>query len=192
MSLRQEIWASLRGYVVLAALFGGLYSLFVLGAAHVLSPHTANGSLVTSGGQVVGSTLIGQAFTGPRWFHGRPSATSPTPYNAANSGGTNYGPTNPALISEVAANMAQYPGIAAAAIPPDLVESSASGLDPDITPQAALIQVPIVAAARGMNPAMVRALVAQFTEKRWLGMYGAPRVNVLELNLALAKAAGRG
>jgi len=192
VSLRQEIWAAIRGYLMLAALCGGVYSLLILGVGRTFFPQSATGSLVTSGGQVVGSRLIGQAFNGPQWFHSRPSATTPTPYNAANSGGTNFGPTNPALFAEIRANLKLYPGIAPADIPPDLIESSASGLDPDITPRSALIQIPAVAADRDMPPAELRTLVDQYTAPRWLGMYGAPTVNVLALNLALAHLDGRG
>ncbi len=192
MSMREDIWASLRGYLALAVLFGGVYSLFVLGVGQLFFHHTANGSLVTYQGRVAGSSEIGQQFTGPQWFWGRPSATvsstsgKPQPYNADNSGGTNYGPTNPALIQEIKGNMALYKGIPPSRIPPDLVESSASGLDPDISPAAALIQVPRVAAARHVSQAALRALIAAHTRQPWLGLYGAPRVNVLELNLALA------
>ncbi len=194
MSMRQDLWASLRGYVALAVLFGGIYSLFVLGVGQLFFNHTANGSLVSYHGRVVGSSEIGQAFSGPQWFWGRPSATTgangkPQPYNADNSGGTNYGPTNPALIQEIKANMKLYKGIPPSKIPPDLVESSASGLDPDITPQSALIQVPRVAAARHVSQASLDALIARYTRRPWLGMYGAARVNVLELNLALANGA---
>jgi K+-transporting ATPase ATPase C chain len=191
MSVREDIWASLRGYVALAVLFGGIYALFVLGVGQLFFNHTANGSLVTAHGAVVGSSEIGQPFSGAQWFWGRPSATSgadgkPQPYNADNSGGTNYGPTNPALITEIKGNMAPYKGLAPSQLPPDLVESSASGLDPDISPEAALIQVPRVAAARGVSQASLRALIAAHTHQPWLGLYGAARVNVLELNLALA------
>jgi K+-transporting ATPase ATPase C chain len=193
MSVREDLWASVRAYLALAVLLGGIYSLFVLAVAQLFFPATANGSLIAQNGQVVGSRLIGQPFTGPEWFWGRPSATVSStdssraqPYNADNSGGTNYGPTNPALIREIQANMKPYRGIAASLIPPDLVESSASGLDPDISPQAALLQVPRVAAARHVSAASLRALIAAHTQPPWLDMFGAPRVSVLELNLALA------
>lgn len=194
MSVVENLWASIRGYVVLALLCGGVYSLVVWAVAQGFFPATANGSLVIQHGQVIGSRWIEQGFSGPEWFHGRPSATTPTPYNAANSGASNLGPTNPALIKEVAANLSQYTheGIAAADVPPDLVESSGSGLDPFISPAAALVQVPIVAQARHLPAAELRTLVARYTDKAWLGMFGAPGVNVLELNLALERLASGG
>ncbi len=194
MSVAANLWASVRGYVVLALLCGGIYSLVVWGVAQGFFSATANGSLIVQHGQVIGSRWIEQGWSGPEWFHGRPSATTPTPYNAANSGATNLGPTNPALIKEVEDNLSQYTheGIAAADVPPDLVESSGSGLDPFISPASALVQVPIVAQARHLPPAQLRALVARYTQKAWLGMYGAPGVNVLQLNLALGRLVSGG
>jgi len=189
--------------VALTLITGLIYPLVMTGLAQVLFPRQANGSLVEQGGKVVGSALIGQPFNGDGYFHGRPSATTrpdpndatktvDAPYNAANSGGSNLGPTNKALIERVNGEVdklqAQKP---AAQVPIDLVTTSGSGLDPHITPQAALFQVPRVAKARNIPQDRIRQLVDQNTEGRTLGLLGEPRVNVLALNMALDRAATR-
>ncbi len=169
-------------------LTGVIYPLAVTGIAQLVFPHQANGSLILKNGLVTGSELIGQQFSDPKYFWGRLSATSPNPYNAAASSGSNYGPTNPALFDEVktriAALKAADPGNTQP-IPVDLVTSSGSGLDPNISVAAALYQLPRVARQRGLSEATVRNLVDQYTSGRTLGFIGEPRVNVLELNLAL-------
>ena len=182
----------LRPAIVSIAIFtlltGIIYPLFITGVAQVLFPHQANGSLIVQNGKVVGSQLIGQQFDDPRYFWGRLSATSPYPYNAASSGGSNLAPTNPALLAEVKQRIADLKAgdpSNTAPIPVDLVTSSGSGLDPDISIAAALYQVPRVAKARGVTEEVVLALVDQYTQGRLLGILGEPRVNVLELNLAL-------
>lgn len=175
-------------FVLLSAITGLLYPLAVTGVAQALFPLQAGGSLVLRDGQAVGSALIGQNFSAPRYFWGRPSATAPAPYNAAASGGANQGPLNPALAEAVQARVgalrASDPSNPAA-IPLDLVTTSASGLDPHISPAAAQWQVARVARQRGLAPAQVASLVAQHTEARVWGLLGEPRVNVLALNLAL-------
>ena len=167
---------------------GVLYPLTITGIAQLAFPHRANGSLVIIDGKVRGSVLIGQPFTDPVYFWGRPSATSPVPYNAAASSGSNLGPTNPALITAVAARIAALRAADPtneAPIPVDLVTSSGSGLDPHISVAAALYQVPRIARERGLTETAVRDLVGQHTEGRQFGILGEPRVNVLTLNLAL-------
>ena len=163
-------------FLVLTVITGLAYPLLVTGIAQVVFPRQANGD----------ASLIGQPFTGPRYFWSRPSATSP-PYNAAAPGGSNLGPTNPALIDRVKADVervrAAHPG--KGPVPVDLVTTSASGLDPHISPASAFYQVDRVAAARGLDPAAVRGLVEKHVEGRWLGVIGEPRVNVLKLNLDL-------
>lgn len=185
------LWSALRLVLVSVVVLGLGYNLLMVGVGAVVFPGQANGSLVHYHGRVIGSKLIGQEFTSSRFFEGRPSATSPNPYNAASSAASNYGPTNPALIKEIRSNIAtvlkQNPGIKASQIPPDLVESSASGLDPDISPAAAYLQAPRVASANHLSLSVVRALVASHVTGRFAGLYGAPHVNVLELNLALLK-----
>jgi K+-transporting ATPase ATPase C chain len=175
-------------FALFSVITGLLYPAAVTGLAQVLFPSQANGSLLKDGGKVVGSALIGQPFTSPRYFWGRPSATAPYAYNGAASTGSNQGPSNPALAdavkTRVAALRAADPGNTAP-IPVDLVTASGSGLDPDISPAAALYQVPRVARARGLDPARVQALVAEVQEGRTLGILGEPRVNVLRLNRAL-------
>jgi potassium-transporting ATPase KdpC subunit len=182
--------------VLMTVLTGLAYPLFITGIAQVLFPHQANGSLVERGGKVVGSSLIGQNFTDPGYFHSRPSATTepdpkdpsksiPAPYAADNSGGSNLGPTSKALIARVKTDVATLKREGSGPVPVDLVTTSASGLDPDITPAGALFQVPRVASARHLPQDRVRALVEQMTEDRFLGVFGEPRVNVLDLNLAL-------
>jgi K+-transporting ATPase ATPase C chain len=176
--------------VLLSAVTGLLYPLAVTGVAQALFPLQANGSLVLRNGQPVGSSLIGQNFSDPRYFWGRPSATAPAPYNAAASGGANQGPLNPALAEAVQARVAALRAsdpANQAAIPLDLVTTSASGLDPHISPAAAQWQAARVAGQRGLAPAQVESLVAQHTEPRVWGLLGEPRVNVLALNLALDK-----
>jgi K+-transporting ATPase ATPase C chain len=183
--------------VVMTVITGLIYPLGMTGLAQLFFPHQANGSLVEKDGKVIGSSLIGQNFTSAIYFHGRPSATTepdpkdpsktiPVPYAADNSAGSNLGPTNKALIDRVKADAEKLakenPGIP---IPVDLVTTSGSGLDPDITPAAALFQVPRVAKARHLDPAKLRDLVDRQTEGRFLGVLGEKRVNVLELNLAL-------
>jgi K+-transporting ATPase ATPase C chain len=171
----------------LTLLLGAVYPLAVTGAARVLFPRAASGSLVTGRSGVAGSALVGQPFADPRYFWGRPSATAPVPYEGRASGGSNLGPTNPALLDAVRARIAALRDAdpADAPVPVDLVTASGSGLDPDVSPAAALYQVARVARARGLPPERVRALVEARVEGRWLGLFGAPRVNVLELNLAL-------
>jgi K+-transporting ATPase ATPase C chain len=177
---------------VLLALFtlltGLVYPLAVTGLAQAVFPIQANGSLMAHNDRIVGSALIGQPFDDPRYFWGRPSATAPFPYNAAASSGSNFGPSNPALIAAVQARIAALraadPGNTLA-VPGDLVTASASGLDPHISVAAALYQAPRVARARGLTSEAVAQLVAQQTEGRQLGFLGEPRVNVLKLNLAL-------
>jgi potassium-transporting ATPase KdpC subunit len=174
--------------VALTVVTGVIYPVVVTVIAQVVFPHQANGSLIVKDGKVVGSTLIGQPFDDPKYFWGRPSATSPFPYNAASSSGSNLSPTNPALVKSVQERVdalrAADPGNTAP-VPVDLVTASGSGLDPHISPAAALYQVNRVAKARKLDPGVVRDLVERHTEGRQLGFLGEPRVNVLALNLAL-------
>lgn len=175
-------------FAVLSLITGLLYPLAVTGVAQTAFSHQANGSLITQGGKAVGSELIGQSFSEPGHFWGRPSATAPMPYNAAASGGSNLGPTNPALADAVKARIealrAADPGNTRP-VPVDLVTASASGLDPHISPAAADYQAARVAKARGLPLTQVQATVLQHTNTPWLGLLGEPRVNVLALNLAL-------
>ncbi len=182
----------IRPAAALLALFtlltGVLYPVTVTVLAQVVFPAQANGSQIRQGDRVVGSALIGQPFDDPRYFWGRPSATTPVAYNAAASAGANLGPTNPALLTAVQERVAALHAADPAnrdPIPVDLVTASASGLDPHISLAAARYQVPRVAGARGLSIAAVGALVEQATEGRQLGFLGEPRVNVLKLNLAL-------
>jgi K+-transporting ATPase ATPase C chain len=179
---------SLLMLVLLTLVTGVAYPLLVTGLAQALFHRQANGSLVVQDGKAVGSTLIGQQFSDPKYFWGRLSATTPNPYNGGSSSGSNLGPTNPALTEaakqRIAALRAADPGNTAP-VPVDLVTASASGLDPEISPAAARYQVARVARLRGLPEAQVAALVAAHTRGRQLGVLGEPRVNVLQLNLAL-------
>ncbi len=193
----REIRPAIVVLLALTLITGLAYPLAVTGLASVIFPYQAQGSLIARDGQVIGSELIGQNFTSAKYFHGRLSATTapdpkdptktvPAPYNAANSGGSNLGPSNKALTERVQSDVdllkKENPS---AQVPIDLVTTSASGLDPDISPEAALFQVPRVAKARRLPEDRLRQLVVEHTEGRWLGLLGEPRVNVLELNLAL-------
>ena len=193
----RQIRPAIMMIVVMTVITGLIYPLGMTGLAQLLFPYQANGSLIEKDGRVIGSALIGQTFTDNKYFHGRPSATTdtdpndptktvPAPYNAANSGGSNLGPTSQVLVDRIKDDakrlQAENPSTP---IPIDLVTTSASGLDPDITPAAAEFQVPRVAKARNLPPAKVRTLVADMTQDRFLGILGEKRVNVLELNLAL-------
>ena len=193
----REIRPAIVVLVALTLITGLVYPLAMTGIAGVIFPKQAQGSLIERGGTVVGSSLIGQPFTSDKYFHGRPSATTapdpndstktvPAPYNAANSGGSNLGPSNKALIDRVQGDIdalkKENPNMP---VPADLVTTSASGLDPHISPEAALFQVPRIAKARNLPEDRVRQLVVDKTEGRLFGLLGEPRVNVLLLNLAL-------
>lgn len=186
--MKHQLRPALMMLLILTVLTGVMYPLAVTGLAQLLFPTQANGSLMTRDGKVIGSELIGQYFDEPQYFWGRPSATAPYPYNAAASSGSNLGPTNPVLIeavkTRVAALRAADPGNEAP-VPVDLVTTSGSGLDPHISPAAALYQVHRVARVRGVQESQVKDLVALHTEGRQFGLLGEPRVNVLKLNLAL-------
>jgi len=198
----REIRPAIVLVLALTAITGLAYPLVMTGIAGAIFPHQARGSLIEREGKIIGSELIGQNFASDRYFHGRPSATTgpdpadpaksvPVPYNAANSMGSNLGPTNKALIERVQGDLGalkqENPSVP---VPIDLVTTSASGLDPDITPEAALFQVPRVAKARNLPEDRVRQLVSAQVEQRVLGILGEPRVNVLALNLALDRATG--
>jgi potassium-transporting ATPase KdpC subunit len=197
----REIRPAIVVLVILTLITGLVYPLVMTGIAEVIFPRQAQGSMIESDGKIVGSALIGQLFTDDKYFHGRPSATTApdpkdstktvaAPYNAENSGGSNLGPSNKALIDRVQSDIdtlkKENPS---APVPIDMVTTSASGLDPDISPEAALFQVPRIAKARNLPEDRVRQLVADHSEGRLFGLLGEPRVNVLLLNLALDKLA---
>jgi K+-transporting ATPase ATPase C chain len=199
----KEIRPAIILLILLTLITGLAYPLAMTAIAGAIFPKQAAGSLIERDGKVVGSALIGQEFKGDQYFHGRPSATTapdpadssktvPAPYNAANSGGSNLGPTSKALNDRVKEDVdklkAENPN---AAVPADLVTTSGSGLDPDISPEAALFQVPRIARARKMSEDRVRVLVTENTQGRLAGVLGEPRVNVLALNLALDRAASK-
>ena len=191
----ENLWRpAISLFILLSLLTGLVYPLLVTAVAQAVFPAQANGSLLVRDGQVVGSRLIGQSFTAPRYFWSRPSATAPMSYNASLSGGSNLGPLNPALAAAVKARIATLraadPGNSAP-VPIDLVTSSGSGLDPHISRAAADYQVHRVARVRGLPEAWVQALVERHTEHALLGFIGEPRVNVLQINLALDAAARR-
>jgi potassium-transporting ATPase KdpC subunit len=191
--------ASLVILVLMTLLTGVAYPLAMTGVAHLFLREQANGSLLMRDGKVVGSALIGQSFSSDRYFHGRPSATTdtdpadatktvPAPYNAANSAGSNLAPTSKALVDRVKEDVTKLGGGPSTPVPADLVTTSASGLDPDISPASAELQVARIAKVRGVPDLEIRRLVAQHTEGRMFGVLGEPRVNVLQLNLALDAA----
>jgi potassium-transporting ATPase KdpC subunit len=186
--IRRQLRPALVALALFSILLGLAYPAVITGIARSLFPGQSHGSLIVKDGHTLGSRLIGQPFTDPKYFWSRPSATTPYPYNAESSTGSNLGPTNPdlakAVSDRIAALRAADPGNSAP-VPADLVTASASGLDPDITPAAAEFQVRRVARARKLDEKEVRALVARFTEDRQLGILGEARVRVLELNLAL-------
>jgi potassium-transporting ATPase KdpC subunit len=197
----REIRPAIVVLVALTLITGLFYPLVMTGVAQVIFPYQAAGSMIERDGKVVGSELIGQDFTSDKYFHGRPSATMapdpkdptksvPAPYNAANSGGSNLGPSNKALVDRVQTDIAKLqkenPGVP---VPADLVTTSASGLDPEISPDAALFQVPRIAKARKLSEVRIRQLVEAASQGRLWGLLGEPRVNVLKLNIALDRLA---
>jgi potassium-transporting ATPase KdpC subunit len=199
----REVRPAIVLVVALTIITGLVYPFVMTGIAGAIFPYQAQGSMIEQDGKIIGSALIGQEFTSDKYFHGRPSATVapdpndssktvPAPYNAANSGGSNLGPTNKALIERVQGDVDKLKQENASAdVPIDLVTTSGGGLDPHISPAAALFQVPRVAKARNMPEDRVRQLVEEHIERRTLGLLGEPRVNVLALNLALDRAAAR-
>src|SRR5271169_5538099 len=189
--MKKNLITSILMTLVTTVLFGLLFPLLITGLAQVLFPKQANGELLTRNGKLVGSRLIGQSFSSPGYFHSRPSSAG-AGYDAGNSGGSNLGPTNQSLIARVQQDAdrlhAENPG---APIPMDLLTTSASGLDPHISPEAAEFQIPRVAKERGLSEDIVRKAIHQNTESRQFGFLGEPRVNVLELNLALDEISPR-
>ena len=183
--MKKNLIISVLMTLVTTVLFGLLFPLLITGLAQVLFPKQANGELLARNGQLVGSRLIGQSFSSPGYFHSRPSSAG-TGYDAGNSGGSNLGPTNQSLIARVQGDadrlQAENPGVP---IPMDLLTTSGSGLDPHISPEAAEFQVLRIAKERGLSPDTIREAIRQHTEARQFGFLGEPRVNVLELNLAL-------
>lgn len=187
--VRNQIKPAIIMTILLTVLTGFIYPAVVWGIAQIVFPAQANGSLVMRGGHPIGSTLIGQNFSQDKYFHPRPSAAGDKGYDATNSGGSNLGPTNQALNDAVRARVSavskEDAPIASGGVPADLVTASGSGLDPEISPAAAELQVARVARTRGIGEDAVRAVVRQNTRQRWAGVLGEPGVNVLELNLAL-------
>jgi K+-transporting ATPase ATPase C chain len=184
----KELRPAIISFLLLTLLTGIVYPLLVTGISQVTMPAKANGSMIMKDGKPIGSSLIGQSFSDPKYFWSRPSATSPMPNNASSSGGSNLGPTNPALMDAIKTRVQALrdadPGNTQP-VPVDLVTASASGLDPHISPAAAEYQLARVARVRGLTPDSLRKLVSEHTEGRQFGILGEPRVNVLELNLAL-------
>jgi potassium-transporting ATPase KdpC subunit len=192
----RSLWIAVNLTILMTILTGLVYPMVVLGLGHVLFPWQADGSLIERGGKVVGSAIIGQNFSSPRYLHGRPSAAGDKGYDASNSGGSNLGPTNKALIDSarqrLAAILKENPGVTAAQVPVGAITASGSGLDPEISPAYAGLQIPRVAKARGISPAAVSQIIVRCTRPRWLGIFGEPGVNVLQVNLALDGLHGSG